>query len=162
MIIQHKNNPAPLLERIYNLTLQQKMQGLRLCNDALSVEAVGFHKYDGHWMGILITPWFLNLMIIPSADEPWPDLIPGKGNEIAINFPSGHYKFSPRNEPEIGSYLCCSLSSPLPEWNNQLEIRETAEAILQQLVSLPIKDLNEPQDPSKRQLFGGGGCDKSL
>ena len=36
-----------------------------MVNPALAVEAVGFRPWGEHWLGILITPWFMNLVLMP-------------------------------------------------------------------------------------------------
>ena len=30
-------------------------------NPALAVEAVGFRPWEDHWLGVMVTPWFMNL-----------------------------------------------------------------------------------------------------
>ena len=42
-----------------------RMEGLDFVNPALSVEAVAFAPWQGHWLGVLITPWFMNLILAP-------------------------------------------------------------------------------------------------
>lgn len=53
------------LEEIYRRIHREKMLGLPILNPALEVEAVGFLPYCGHSLGMLITPWFMKLMLLP-------------------------------------------------------------------------------------------------
>ena len=41
------------------------MQGLGFVNPALRVEAVAFEPWDGHWLGVMVTPWSINLLLLP-------------------------------------------------------------------------------------------------
>ena len=36
------------------------MQGLAIVNPALEVEAVGFAPWQDHWLGVMVTPWFMS------------------------------------------------------------------------------------------------------
>ena len=47
---------------------RERMQGLPIVNPELSVEAVGFEPFEAHELGVLISPWFMNLVLLP-ADE---------------------------------------------------------------------------------------------
>ena len=49
---------------------RESMRGLPFYNEALSVEAVGFERFGDAWLGVLITPWFMNLMLV--SDQPIP------------------------------------------------------------------------------------------
>nr|WP_255537760.1 [NiFe]-hydrogenase assembly chaperone HybE [Motiliproteus sp. SC1-56] len=162
------------MEAVFNAILSERMAGLPVVNTALAVEAVGFQAWEGHWLGVLITPWFLNLLIVPKAGSPWPQQFEtGKGKEVVLAFPQGEYKFSPRREESIGSYLSCSLASPVHEWKAQAEIRRTAEDVLQLLKSIPVRAIepeqaatdNGQEQPasqgcalSRRAFLGGAGA----
>ena len=66
----------------------------------LRVEAVGFAPWQGHWLGILITPWFMNLVLVPGEAASWQGVAPGKRR--FCKFPSGDFAFLGSVEPEIG------------------------------------------------------------
>ncbi len=44
-----------------------RMRGLPIVNPALAVEAVGFAPWEGHWLGVMVTPWFINLTLLLRA-----------------------------------------------------------------------------------------------
>ena len=59
--------------------LRERMAGVPILNPALSVQTVDFSPWRGHWLGALVTPWFINLVVMPldpaawrSAPERWP------------------------------------------------------------------------------------------
>lgn len=149
----YSENPSEFLEQHFRDVHEHSMSDLKLCNKHLEVAAVGFHLYENHWFGIMITPWFLNLMILPQEGQPWPELVEQKGNDIALEFPCGNLKFTPRVDPVIGSHLVCSLESPLIEYKAQQEILNTAQQILVDINRIPMTNVDEPASPSKRSLF---------
>ncbi|EQD58614.1 hydrogenase expression/formation protein HupJ, partial [mine drainage metagenome] len=44
------------LEEIFNRIAQTRMIDLPILNSAMRVEAVGFRLWEGHWVGVLVTP----------------------------------------------------------------------------------------------------------
>ncbi len=159
-------DPSAQLESIYTVIYKEQMRDVPVVNHNLRVEAIGFSEWEGHWLGILLTPWFMNLLVIPKAGSPWPELEMGKGKELELSFPQGAYKFSPRFEEEIGSYLSCSLASPVQEWKSHAEAQATALSVLNLLKSIPLHNTEEesatdmaPQhsgcDSSRRAFLGG-------
>ena len=62
------NQLTHTLETVFNQILDQRMCGLPLLNHALSVQVAGFNPVNDEWVGILITPWFMNLLLMPRLD----------------------------------------------------------------------------------------------
>lgn len=83
------------------------MRGVPVLNSALRVEAVGFTPWLGNCLGVLITPWFMNLMLLPDQGGEWEEL--AVGVRVTQVFPSGAYGFIVCSEEGIGRYLMCSL-----------------------------------------------------
>lgn len=65
------------LETVFNGVLETRMRGVPVINPALSVQAVGFNPFNGDWLGVLITPWFMNLLLLPGPDSQWREQPPG-------------------------------------------------------------------------------------
>ena len=67
---------------------------------ALRVEAVGFRRWEGLWLGVLITPWFMNLMLLPCAatEHTWPQV--RYGESLAYRLPAGVFEFIRANVRE--------------------------------------------------------------
>ena len=107
-------NPASRLEAAFGAVYEQRMQGLPFVNAALAVEAVGFRPWNGHWLGVLITPWFMNLVLLPDDDAAWPAL--RAGEKCGQSFPAGVFEFIAGREGTLGEYLACSLFSPMFEF----------------------------------------------
>jgi [NiFe] hydrogenase assembly HybE family chaperone len=95
---------------------------------ALHVEAVGFRLSDGRPVGVLISPWFMNLIQLPASGEDWSDLHPG--TKEVVSFPSGDYEFIHNVREMTGGYKACSLFSPMGEFRTQAQAVEVAEAVM--------------------------------
>jgi [NiFe] hydrogenase assembly HybE family chaperone len=96
------------------------------------VEAVGFRGWEGHSLGVLVTPWFINLMLLPEQDEPaGPYRV---GAKTLHRFPSGNYEFILCEEPGLGRYRMCSLFSPVHQFEDQAAAVATARACLEAIM----------------------------
>jgi len=100
-----------------------RMQGLDVVNPALAVEAVGFAPWDEHWLGVMLTPWFMNLTLLPRNPRAWQPL--ATGAKRRHTFPAGEYEFVGANDAAVGAYQVCSLFSPVHEFADQ----ETARLV---------------------------------
>jgi [NiFe] hydrogenase assembly HybE family chaperone len=105
-----------------------KMRDTPFTNQTLKVEAVGFRPWEGRFLGVLIAPWFMNLILLPGTEDDWSSLQPGVKELIA--FPSGVYEFIHNARDGAGGYKACSLFSPMSEFDGQADARAVAEAVL--------------------------------
>ena len=149
------DNPAPRLEAAFRAIRTERMRGLPLVNEALEVEAVGFAPWTAHWLGVLVTPWCMNLVLLPRDPAAWRSVPPG--DKLAHRFPAGVYDFVSGREDAIGEYHACSLFSPMFEFADHATARITAEAALQALLD-PANGDDAPQGGatmSKREFLRG-------
>jgi [NiFe] hydrogenase assembly HybE family chaperone len=123
-------DPSALLEATFVRIHDTRMAGLPFLNPALRVEAVGFRRWEGLWLGVLITPWFMNLMLLPCAavEHAWPHV--RYGESLAYRLPAGVFEFIRAQEPPLGDYQSCSLFSPMAVFADQAGARATAVAAL--------------------------------
>ncbi|MFZ2103723.1 MAG: [NiFe]-hydrogenase assembly chaperone HybE [Oricola sp.] len=98
-----------------------RMAGIPILNEALGVKAVGGRDWNGHWLGVLVTPWFMNLMLAPQEND---DEAVAPGTKRYFAFPAGRFEFIRGYEDGTGPYWMCSLFSPVFEFSDM----ETAEA----------------------------------
>ena len=118
------------LEAVFSLIEQQRMVDVPILNSALQVKAVGFRRWKEGVLGVLITPWFMNLVLLGQIGVDEGDsLLPG--SKITHVFPSGAYEFIVGEEAGMGLYQACSLFSPMHQFHSQQLAEETAEAIMQ-------------------------------
>lgn len=116
------------LEAVFGEIARTRMADVPILNPALRVEAVGFRAWEGKLIGVLVTPWMINLVLLPGKDAP---LIPLKLDEKKVwIFPSGEYDFMGLNEPAIGTCHICSLISPVTEFATHDEAVAVAQEIL--------------------------------
>jgi [NiFe] hydrogenase assembly HybE family chaperone len=121
---------ATVVERLtddFNEVWHGKMRDVPLVNKALRVEAVGFRAYEGHILGVLVSPWFMNLVLLPDGQD-WSHLTPG-AKEI-VGFPSGEYEFIHNVREMTGGYKACSLFSPMHEFTRQKDATDVARAVM--------------------------------
>ena len=120
---------AGSLEAAFRRIAATRMAGLPLNNSALQVQAVGFRPQDdGYSVGVLITPWAINLvMLAPTSSR---DLYLAPDRRRTWDFPSGSYEFMGGDEPECGAYQFCSLFSPAFEFRDHASAVETAVEIM--------------------------------
>lgn len=154
-------DPSGDLERVFAGIAATRMADVPICNPQLRVEAIGFRQRpDGHWAGLMITPWGINLLCLPGATEPWPTR--SSSGKFRWRFPSGEYEFTVAEEAQLGDYHLCSLFSPALEFPDHQQARLTALAVAHALFSEPIA---EPADaspaessrPASRRAFLGLG-----
>ncbi|AWK89714.1 [NiFe]-hydrogenase assembly chaperone HybE [Azospirillum thermophilum] len=126
------------LEAVFREIYIGQMRGIPIVNDALAVKAVGFRAWNGHWLGALVTPWFMNLVLLPGGDDDWSGLTPG-AKEL-VEFPSGFYEFLHADRAGVGPYKACSLFSPMFEFTTMLQATETAAAALVALFDPSIRE----------------------
>ena len=108
-----------------------KMRGVPLANKFLHVQAVGFRLHEGRPLGVLISPWFMNLVQLPAEGEDWGELKAGEKEIIA--FPSGDYEFLHNTREMVGGYKACSLFSMMGDFRTQAQAVEVATAVMEAL-----------------------------
>jgi [NiFe] hydrogenase assembly HybE family chaperone len=134
-------DPAPALERAFERVLVRQMQGLPMLNPALRVQALGFAPWQAHWLGVLVTPWFMNLMLLPRVTAQW--LTIAERDKRQYCFPAGVFEFIGGRDGELGDYQACSLFSPMFDFADHEAARATAEAALAALFDVG----NRPDSP---------------
>ena len=112
-----------------------RMADLPFLNPALAVAAEGFRDWQGKRVGVLVTPWAINLIVLAGSDEHWRAL--GADQSQTWDFPAGSYAFMGGDEPECGPYQFCSLFSPALEFVSQEDALATARAVLDNLFTDP-------------------------
>lgn len=133
------DHPGALIESFYDRVWREQMIDLPFVNHALHVEAVGFRQVDGDWVGVLITPWFINLFLLPGGGTLWQDL--PSGEQRGVGFPAGRLDFIADNNPDpeasVAAYQYCPLIHPVQHLADQATAREAAVAALDALFTPP-------------------------
>lgn len=120
------------LETVFRGIEKDRMQDMPMCNPALQVKAIGFDEWGEFYLGVMLTPWFMNLMLLPRNSIPENTFIPGAKQTHV--FPSGRYEFVHAEEAALGVYQVCSLFSPVFEFQDQQTAVETGRTILTEVM----------------------------
>ncbi len=144
---------ASRLEQVFGEIEHTRMADVPILNKALSVASVGFRDIDDGCIGVLVTPWFMNLMLVPADETSWAELDPG--TEVMQTLPSGDYEFIVGREDGIGTYQMCSLFSPMFEFADQATAIAAAEAAIDEAMTPPDDEKPVPKPLSRRDLLRG-------
>jgi [NiFe] hydrogenase assembly HybE family chaperone len=140
-------DPSPCLTAAYR-SIAQRMDGLTFVNPAIEVEAVGFAPWESHWLGVMVTPWCINLMLLPRDASAWTSL--PQGQKLSYRFPAGDYDFISSRDETVGEYQMCSLISPVLEIPDHATAREVAAlaraALLDPANALEPAVTGQPED----------------
>ncbi len=131
----HTSNPEDAVEAAFFRVQQTSMVDVPILNPALQVQAIDFQRWQGHWLGIVITPWCMSMTLVPGAIEGWISV--GVNKRRFIKFPSGDFAFLGGCEEELGEYQSCSLFSPMNKFATQSDAVQTARAALIGLLTSP-------------------------
>jgi len=132
----------------YEMIFEERMRGLPIVNERLAVEAVGFEQWEDQDLGILITPWFMNLVLLPGNDE-WAEN--AQGDMSSIEFPSGPIEFITSRDDVLGTYLTAVLFRSVSDVPDQRTARELALRVMQDLF-VPARS---ERSVSRRELLTG-------
>ena len=153
-VAQYKSTPqkiidekVTILENAFNHIYKERMHDVPILNDKVEVRVIGFQQWNNSYLCIMITPWFMNLMLLPGETENWDDK--QETSSSRHTFPSGNYQFLVGYEPAIGKYQMCSLFSPMFEFADNDAAVETAEVAIKELMN--IENVEEV-DIDSRQL----------
>jgi hypothetical protein len=65
------DTPADAVEQAFFRIQREQMADVPILNPALSVEAVDFQRWQGHWLGVVVTPWCMSLLLVPGSEQDW-------------------------------------------------------------------------------------------
>ncbi|MDI1340341.1 MAG: [NiFe]-hydrogenase assembly chaperone HybE [Burkholderiaceae bacterium] len=144
--------------RVFDEIARTRMAGLPMVNPALQIEAVGFEQHGDEngelsaFVGILITPWFMNLMWLPRAGV----LALPVGTKRVHQVGNEAFEFIGGEAEGLGPYEACSLFSPMFQFTDPEAARATAQAVLDLLrtpVPVPEPALKAPEPVPARRAF---------
>ena len=159
---------AVLAQRVDALTAHfervrtERMVGIPMLNPVLKVEAVGFRWAEmpegGNDMavaeGVLLTPWFMNLVRLPAKNLPHANRVARK---FVRDFGCERFDFIGGHDDAIGYFESCALFSPMQDFDSQARAVETAQEVL--ALTRPAPAIAAPAvapkeaAPSRRAFF---------
>ncbi len=129
---------AERIAAIFTRIHHERMRDLPIVNPVLTVKALGFREVEQGWLGALVTPWLMNLVLLPYKPADWARL--RTGTQIEHAFPAGSFMFTMGHEEGLGPYQSCSLFSPMFEFVDQTTAEATALAAIEALF-MPLTDV---------------------
>ena len=133
------DDPTAALEAHYRRVWETSMHDMPFVNPALAVAAIGFRQHAGDWVGAIVTPWFLNLFVLPGGGTLWTDL--ASGDRVRIAFPVGELEFIADYDPgsSLPAFQYCPLFAPVSQFATQETAVAAAESALTALFTAPVE-----------------------
>ncbi|MCF6318348.1 MAG: [NiFe]-hydrogenase assembly chaperone HybE [Proteobacteria bacterium] len=123
-----------LIESVFKRIYKENMRDIPVNNDKLEVTVIGLQQWQEYYLGIVITPWFMNIFLTPYENELWDDL--AELSKQTFIFPSGRYSFITGRDKELGTYQMCSLFSPMFEFADNEAAIDTATVAIRELMNV--------------------------
>ena len=145
------------LEDAYDAVRRTTMHGLPIVNPALRVELVGLREWGDDAVGVLVTPWCMNLVALPLDGERPPARV---GTPRVLALPSGGYDLLAADLDGVGPHAMGSLMSPMQDFTEQQQAVDAAHAAMDLLFAAPEVEPEPaapppPSDAGRRNfLFG--------
>lgn len=153
-MIEAALNEQRLAERFREI-YETRMHSLPICNPRLSVATAGFRGVGPHRVGVLITPWFMNLVLLPGDDE-----FAGKpsGALVEVALANGNIDFTIVNEGKFGHYLSAVLFRSCEGFTGMKVAKAVAHNVIGQLFTAGTEPVGRASHGtlSRRALLGGG------
>lgn len=126
------------------------MRDLPICNPMLDIEAIGFRPYGDYALGVVLTPWFMNLTVCAAGAEELPPQ--PLGDTAHWPLPAGRVGFIVGRLEGFGRVDSCSLFSPMDDFADHAAARAVAIAALDELFESGSSDRRE-DDGRKRAML---------
>ncbi|HUO54451.1 MAG TPA: [NiFe]-hydrogenase assembly chaperone HybE [Rhodoblastus sp.] len=129
------------------------MRDVPICNENLDVACLGFRPLGDWAVGLIVTPWFMNLFAAPLVGA----LATAPGETQRLALPAGDVDFLAGDFGAFGRLLVCSLFSPMDEFADQAAALATAQAAFDMLLTLLAPPPERPAARMDRRAFFRGG-----
>lgn len=163
-----EGDPSQALLRHFCFVRDTRMAGLPFLNDSVDVCVADCRRIGGDWLAAVVTPWSIQLVLLPGGGALWQDV--SSGVRCAISLPAGEMVFIGEADEEnaehdecVAAFLYCPLISPL----EAIAGSDTACAIARDALaaaltppqskteSSPAIDATSPPSPSRRAFLRG-------
>lgn len=152
MTDQEQSDLAPrvmeMVERFQKIG-ERNMRGLPVYNENLCVEAIGFEPYGDDYLGVLITPWFMNVILLPQDKAKMDYSLVASPTDETL--PAGTWQFMFGGDEVVGLYKSLSLHSPMFAFGTQDLARIEAKRRLNSLMSPPAAATEDATQHQARQ-----------
>ena len=163
------DDPSTTLERHFRRVHETRMLGLPFLNEALDVTVAACERVDGDWLAALVTPWSIQLVLLPGGGTLWRDTAAGTRHTLTL--PVGDLVFigeaAEHASDLVPALLYCPLIAPPDGIADTAEAcaiaREALATVLLPLPATPDATDNgnlaphprTPPSPSRRAFLRG-------
>lgn len=119
---------------------KQQMQDVPILNPALWVETIGWQRWSNGILGVLITPWFMNLVWLPDVVEGQVATL----DSLDLELPAGCYAMQRISSLPDDVAYACSLFSPVLEFTDHAAAVLTAQYVMLSLLDERMQASNKP------------------
>lgn len=149
-------DPSPTLARHFRRVLETRMAGLPFLNAALDVAVAGCARVAGDWLAAVVTPWSIQLVLLPGGGALWRDTAAGVRHTLSL--PVGDLVFIGEAAEHAGelvpAFLYCPLITP-PEG-----IADTDEACA--IARAALATVLEPPPGDAPEAIGAVRCEEPV
>ncbi len=143
----------------YGRIYEYVMRDVPICNHALAIEAVGFRAFEGRVFGIVVTPWFMNLVAVDETKDAV-SVQGSEGSSLRLSLPAGDVGFIAGRLEGFGRLHSCSLFSPMHDFADMDVARRTAAEALKALfepatLADPVATAKPPAAFDRRTFLRG-------
>lgn len=131
-------NDHPRVQTLIELfqRIDAGMRDIPIYNEKIAIEAIGFRPFgEGELLGVMLTPWFMNLIMLPI--KPAPMDMAEIGRTVSIELPAGKRAFVTGGDEPIGLYQAHSLHSPVLNFTLPGQAQAEARRMLALLMTPP-------------------------
>lgn len=106
------DDPQPALLRHFRNVLETRMSGLPFLNPDINVAVVECQRVAGDWLAGVVTPWSLQLVLLPGGGSLWHDTPVGGRQVVAL--PAGELVFiGDEGEARLPAFQYCPIITPI-------------------------------------------------
>jgi [NiFe] hydrogenase assembly HybE family chaperone len=131
----------------YRRIADERMAGIPFANESLTVDGVGFRDVEGRNVGVLITPWCMNLVVLETQPED-----SGEGDDEekrTFRFPAGEFEFVNARIDEVPAHHALALFTSVEDFPDMATARAVAAEILRRILEPDADDA-----PAERSQAG--------
>ena len=129
------------------------MRDLPIYNDKIAIAAIGFRVFgEAELLGVVLTPWFMNLIMLPIERVPLD--MHEIGKTVSVELPAGQRNFVIGGDKVIGLYKAHSLHSPVLNFT----LPGQAQAEAKRMLALLMTPANTEAEP--KSDAGTSGVDR--
>ncbi|GAB2188906.1 hypothetical protein MAH1_05130 [Sessilibacter sp. MAH1] len=134
-------------------SVAERISDMPLYNDQLSVDVVALQQIDSRhlkaelqsvplFMAVLITPWCMNVVVIPVAENV-SNFLPAVGSTWLIDIAGSEFEFTVAPDIGFGAFASASLISMMHQFETMAHAQDFAKQSLELLLTPEVKNTSE-------------------